>query len=82
MKIALDVMGGDNAPHSNIIGAKRFLEDNKNASLILVGDQTIINAQLREYNLTDNHRIEIHHASEVVTMNEKNPSKSFKTNPK
>ena len=81
MKIALDVMGGDNAPHSNIIGAKRFLEDNKNASLILVGDQTIINAQLREYNLTDNHRIEIHHASEVVTMNEKNPSKSFKTKP-
>ena len=81
MKIALDVMGGDNAPQSNILGAKTFLDSNKNTSLILVGDKTIINDQLKEHNLSDHSKIDIHHASEVVTMNEKNPSKAFKSKP-
>ena len=81
MKIALDVMGGDNAPQSNIVGAKTFLESNKNTSLVLVGDQSIINDQLKKHNLTEHSRIEIHHASEIVTMNEKKPSKAFKSKP-
>ena len=70
MKIALDVMGGDNAPQSNILGAKTFLDSNKNTSLILVGDKTIINDQLKEHNLSDHSKIDIHHTSEVITMNE------------
>ena len=77
----IDAMGGDNAPQSNILGAKTFLDSNKNTSLILVGDKTIINDQLKEHNLSDHSKIDIHHASEVVTMNEKNPSKAFKSKP-
>ena len=65
MKIALDVMGGDNAPQSNILGAKKFLESNKDVSLVLVGDQSIINDQLRENNFTSHSRIEIHHARQL-----------------
>ena len=81
MKIALDVMGGDNAPDSNILGAKKFLESDKNTSLILVGDKALINPQLIKHNLTNHNRIDIHHASEVVTMNEEKPSKAFKSKP-
>ena len=40
MKIALDVMGGDNAPKSNILGAKYFIENNHNCTIILVGDES------------------------------------------
>ena len=38
MKIALDAMGGDNAPKSNILGVKKFLNSNPNVRVILVGD--------------------------------------------
>ena len=81
MKIALDVMGGDNAPQSNIIGAKKFLQSNKNTSLILVGDKSIINEQLKENDLFLDNKIEIHHTREIVTMNEERPSMAFKTKP-
>ena len=40
IKIALDIMGGDNAPHSNIDGAIDFLnENNSSVKLYLVGDK-------------------------------------------
>ena len=40
MKIALDIMAGDNAPYSNILGAKLFVEatPNSNIKIILVAN--------------------------------------------
>ena len=47
MKIALDAMGGDNAPKSNILGVKKFLKNNPDVSVILVGDESLIKEQLK-----------------------------------
>ena len=80
MKIALDVMGGDNAPHSNILGAKQFIENNHNSTIILVGDESLIKSQLKKYNLISKN-IEIHHCSESISMSEDKPAMAFKTKP-
>ena len=47
MKIALDAMGGDNAPKSNILGVKKFLNSNPNVRVILVGDEPLLKEQLK-----------------------------------
>ena len=81
MKIALDVMGGDNAPQSNILGVKRFLSSNQSTKLFLVGDESIIKEQIKIHGISDLSRIEIHHCTDVVTMDETKPSMAFKTKP-
>ncbi len=68
MKIIIDVMGGDNAPSAPINGAldaqKEFGVD-----LILVGDQTAIEACLKERNaVADGEKIKIVHTTEVVEI--------------
>ena len=42
MKIALDAMGGDFAPATNIEGAIDALKEDNNISIILVGDESAI----------------------------------------
>ena len=46
--LALDVMGGDNAPESVIFGADFFLKKNKNVFFHLYGDQNQINIILNK----------------------------------
>ena len=78
MKIALDVLGGDNAPMANIKGGISYLQGN-DVELILVGDENIINSELKKHsNLS--HRINIIHASEKIEMNERS-SRIFKDKP-
>ena len=43
INIALDIMGGDNAPLSNIDGAVKFLDSHKDVKLYFVGDKSQIN---------------------------------------
>ena len=68
MKIALDVMGGDYAPVELLAGAVKWLQESE-GQIILVGDQEIINEELRQYSY-DPTRLEIIHASQVIGMNE------------
>lgn len=68
MKIALDVMGGDYAPVELLAGAIKWLQENE-GQIILVGDQEIINEELRQYSYDPN-RMEIVHASQVIGMDE------------
>ena len=42
MKIILDCFGGDNCPNRAIEGALVALEENKDVSLTLCGDETVI----------------------------------------
>jgi glycerol-3-phosphate acyltransferase PlsX len=42
MKIAVDVMGGDFAPQELVLGAQKFLQNNADAELILVGKESAI----------------------------------------
>ncbi len=69
MKIALDAMGGDYAPTTNIDGAIEALDLNKELSIVLVGDEAKISSELEKRN----HKglsIEIKHASQVVDMDD------------
>lgn len=71
MKLALDAMGGDNAPSINIDGAKLALAQSPAIEKIfLVGDETLLTAECARAGLSGDPRIEIVHASEVVEMNE------------
>jgi glycerol-3-phosphate acyltransferase PlsX len=70
MRIALDAMGGDHAPATNIGGAKLAVESIPGLDkLYLVGDETAIKAELDSQSVPTA-KIEIVHASEVVDMHE------------
>ncbi len=66
MKIAIDVMGGDFAPQELIAGAKKYLQEDGEAGLVLVGDEKII----RELWSDMPESCEIFHTEEVVGMGE------------
>ena len=70
MKIALDAMGGDNAPRVNIVGARNALKLYPDIERIfLVGDAAILEQQVIEHKLTDPRAV-IVHAPDVVEMDE------------
>ena len=69
--IALDAMGGDHGPKVVMPAAKQAILNFSDVELILVGDQEKLNAELEKYQLAQEKRIKIHHASQVVTMDEK-----------
>ena len=48
MKIAIDAMGGDNAPFVNVEGAVDAVKD-FNINIILVGDEPVIRHELAKY---------------------------------
>lgn len=77
MKIALDAMGGDNAPLSTIKGAVTSLNEIKDLTIILVGAQNKIESELSKYTY-DKNRIEILNASDVIEM-EDDPVTAVKT---
>ena len=65
MKIAIDAMGGDNAPSEIVKGAILAVQKYP-CEIILVGNEPIIRAELGDTNLP----ITIHHAEEVIAMGE------------
>lgn len=81
MKIAIDVMGGDNSPGSNIDGAFDYLKESNdlNTYFYLVGNETIIKEYLKKHNQNSQY-ISIVNADEVISK-EDTPSRIFKTKP-
>ncbi|HET8707385.1 MAG TPA: phosphate acyltransferase PlsX, partial [Pseudomonadales bacterium] len=79
LSLAVDVMGGDHGPTVTVPAVLSFLSQRPEAKVFMVGDQAQINQQLGQH-LSDSlkSRIEIVHASEVVTMDEK-PSSALRT---
>lgn len=67
MKIILDAMGGDYAPHEIIEGAK-LAKKELNIDIILVGRENEIKENLNE---EERKNFEIIHAEEIVTMDDK-----------
>jgi glycerol-3-phosphate acyltransferase PlsX len=65
LKIAIDAMGGDNAPGEIIKGALEAAE-HLNQKIILVGDKNLIQREVG--NVPDN--LSIEHAPEVISMGE------------
>lgn len=67
MRIALDAMGGDNAPKVNVDGALESIEEFDDVKITLVGDEAVLNKHLQKKGY-DAQRLDIAHASQVVEM--------------
>lgn len=67
MKIAVDAMGGDNAPHAVVAGAVHAARES-GVGIILVGIEQTIQAELKKYPQAKTLPIEIRNATEVVDM--------------
>ncbi|MFW5830453.1 MAG: phosphate acyltransferase PlsX [Planctomycetota bacterium] len=68
MRLALDAMGGDEAPHAMVAGALDYARDHRDHTVVLVGREDAIEPLLPS---TAPDNITIHHASEVITMGDK-----------
>jgi len=69
MKIALDAMGGDHAPASEIEGAALAVRE-YGIEIVLVGDETLVKAELRRQGVGDLPGLTVHHAPQRVEMHE------------
>jgi len=67
MIIALDAFGSDNAPYPEVEGAVIAINEEVCEKILLVGDETILCKELDKF-YYPKERIEIHHASEFITM--------------
>lgn len=65
VKVALDAMGGDNAPHEIVKGAIDALSQRDNLYVYVVGRHDAINAELSKYQY-DRNRLEVVDAPEVI----------------
>jgi phosphate acyltransferase len=61
MRLAVDAMGGDNAPREIVLGAMKAIEKYHDIHIVLVGNEN----KIREH-LTNEERIEILHTEEVI----------------
>ena len=68
--IALDAMGGDHGAPVIVGAARLALEELPKLELVLVGDKQKLQEEVEKNGLSGNPRIRIHHASEVVGMDE------------
>ena len=69
MKIAIDGMGGDNAPKAVIEGLVKSLEEFKDIEFFVAGPKGIIEKELKDLNYIGNN-IKIVDAKEVISTNE------------
>lgn len=69
MKIAIDAMGGDNAPSAIVLGSLKALNEIK-SEIILVGKEEIIKSELEKHT-KDFKRIDIVNANEIITNEDK-----------
>jgi len=67
MKIAVDAMGGDNAPHAIVAGAVEAARE-YGIGIILVGIEQIVQAELVKHRSAQSLPIEIRNATQVVDM--------------
>ena len=65
IKVAVDAMGGDNAPVEPIKAAVEAVNENPDIRVVLVGKEEVIQSELKKYTY-DPQRIEITNASEVI----------------
>ncbi len=68
--LALDAMGGDRAPGIVIDAALAALREHAKLHLILVGQESLLREELQRRQVSSLDRLQLHHASEVVAMDE------------
>lgn len=65
VNVAVDAMGGDNAPIEIIKGAVEAIHENNNVKVFLVGQEDVIKEELKNYTY-NLEQLEIVHAQEVI----------------
>ncbi len=68
--IAIDAMGGDHGPHVTIPAALAALKADDQLNIVLVGLDSAILAELKAHKADISPNLRIHHAAEVVLMDE------------
>ena len=68
--VAIDAMGGDHGPHVTVPAALAYLNRDAEVNIVLVGLAGVIEAELQSLKASVSSRLRIHHASEVVTMDD------------
>lgn len=68
--VVIDAMGGDHGPHVTIPAALKALAGDGELNIVLVGLSDAIESELKAHKASTSPRLRIHHASEVVTMDE------------
>jgi glycerol-3-phosphate acyltransferase PlsX len=71
-------MGGDHGPTVVVPAALQALTEHKDLTLILVGDQQVLELEIRNHGAAVGGRIQIRHASQTVAMDEL-PSVALRT---
>ncbi len=69
MRIALDAMGGDHAPASEVEGAALAVRE-YGVEVVLVGDDALVREEMRRQGVQGLHGLTVHHASQRVEMHE------------
>ena len=69
MKIVVDIYGGDHSPHELVKGCVMALEQNKDFSLVLVGNQAEIEGLLKQEKY-DVSRVEFVDAQDIITCHD------------
>ncbi len=69
VNVAVDAMGGDNAPMEIVKGAVEAINEDKRVKVFLVGREPAIYEELKKYEY-DPSQVEIVHAEEVIEMSE------------
>ena len=68
--VALDAMGGDHGPSVVVPAAFRVLDQQPELSLVLVGDQAILEQEMARHACAHGERVSVIHASQQVRMDE------------
>ncbi len=68
--VALDAMGGDHGVSITVPAALSILAKQADLRLILVGREDALRAELTRLGATETERLDVHHASETVDMDE------------
>ncbi len=79
MRIAIDAMGGDHAPHELVKGAVQAAQSLEGTTVILVGDQERLSAELERLAPIPP-GVEIRHAPETIDMHA-SPAAAVRTKP-
>lgn len=69
VRVAVDAMGGDNAPFVTVKGAVDAVNESGSLKVFLVGKEDAVNTELAKYNY-DKNRIEVVNATEEIEMAE------------
>ncbi|MDP4121434.1 MAG: phosphate acyltransferase, partial [Bacillota bacterium] len=69
MRVAVDAMGGDHAPHEIVLGALEAAREYE-CEIVLVGDENAIMPVLEQHIGWQKLGISVHHTTEIIGMHE------------